>query len=29
MKYIFLIFFSLLLYPVQAKVRGVVKDSAG
>lgn len=29
MKYIFLIFFSLLLYPVQAKVRGVVKDNAG
>lgn len=29
MKYIFLIFFFLLLYPVQAKVRGVVKDSAG
>lgn len=29
MKYIFLIFFSLFLYPVQAKVRGVVKDSAG
>lgn len=29
MKYIFLIFFSLLLYPVQAKVRGIVKDSAG
>lgn len=29
MKYIFLIFFSLLLYSVQAKVRGVVKDSAG
>lgn len=29
MKYIFLIFFSLLLYPVQAKVRSVVKDSAG
>lgn len=29
MKYIFLIFFSLLLYPVQAKVRDVVKDSAG
>ena len=29
MKYIFLIYFSLLLYPVQAKVRGVVKDSAG
>ena len=29
MKYIFLIFFSLLLYPVQAKIRGVVKDSAG
>ena len=29
MKYIFLIFFSLLLYPVQAKVRGVVKDKAG
>ena len=29
MKYICLIFFSLLLYPVQAKVRGVVKDSAG
>ena len=29
MKYIFLIFFCLLLYPVQAKVKGVVKDSAG
>ena len=29
MKYIFLILFSLLLYPVQAKVRGVVKDNAG
>ena len=29
MKYIFLIFSSLLLYPVQAKVRGVVKDNAG
>ena len=29
MKYIFLIFFFLFLYPVQAKVRGVVKDSAG
>lgn len=29
MKYIFLIFFCLLLYPVQAKVKGIVKDSAG
>ncbi|WP_297930784.1 TonB-dependent receptor [uncultured Coprobacter sp.] len=29
MKYIFLIFFCLLLYPVQAKVKGVVKDSVG